>query len=154
MNNPRKKIGGKLEVRVKVRTPLAKPDIVVKKERWLRLEFGNTGTATEPLEPSVAPSVNASDTFSPPFVAPMVNPVSTPSAAQSNSTVSIDSSSPEAKVDSPIAVNKPAISASAQRTIDKKESPPPKTTRTDVETEDLDDLELQFFKYVSIFSFY
>ncbi|KAJ3161114.1 Coiled-coil and C2 domain-containing protein 1B [Geranomyces michiganensis] len=43
VNNPRKLIGGKLEVRIKMRTPLLKPDILKKEQRWLTLDFGGNG---------------------------------------------------------------------------------------------------------------
>ncbi|KAJ3174807.1 Coiled-coil and C2 domain-containing protein 1B [Geranomyces variabilis] len=42
-NNPRKLTGGKLEVRIKMRTPLVKPDIIKKEQRWLTLDFGGAG---------------------------------------------------------------------------------------------------------------
>ncbi|KAJ3149560.1 Coiled-coil and C2 domain-containing protein 1B [Geranomyces variabilis] len=51
-NNPRKLTGGKLEVRIKMRTPLVKPDIIKKEQRWLTLVFGGAGAAITPASPA------------------------------------------------------------------------------------------------------
>ncbi|KAH6568997.1 hypothetical protein BASA50_000445 [Batrachochytrium salamandrivorans] len=39
-SNPRRETGSKLEVRIKMRQPLLKPDVVTKTERWLIVDFG------------------------------------------------------------------------------------------------------------------
>ncbi|KAI8835669.1 hypothetical protein BJ741DRAFT_549668 [Chytriomyces cf. hyalinus JEL632] len=42
--NPRKSTGGKLEVKLRLRVPLAKRDITVKQERWVALSLGGPAT--------------------------------------------------------------------------------------------------------------
>ncbi|KAJ3303620.1 hypothetical protein HDU76_005329, partial [Blyttiomyces sp. JEL0837] len=44
--NPRKSTGAKLEVRIRVKTPLGRADIVKKQERWIKVDFNKPSTAT------------------------------------------------------------------------------------------------------------
>lgn len=39
-SNPRKNISGKVEVRLRLRTPLLRPEIVSTTQRWLEVTFG------------------------------------------------------------------------------------------------------------------
>ena len=142
INNPRKKVGGKLEVRVRVRTPLAKPEIVVKTERWLRLEFGSGVALIEASVPSNPQSLNALDS-----VDKLVDG-STPSESKTVTSSKFDSSQPPSISGTS---QLPLGSGSSQDLIQKSSS---KIAPSEAASEDLLDLELQFFKYIFIYALF
>ena len=49
-SNPRKQTGCKLEIRIRLRQPLLKPEIVEKQERWMQLDFTSCTVAMAPIE--------------------------------------------------------------------------------------------------------
>ncbi|KAJ3013272.1 Coiled-coil and C2 domain-containing protein 1B [Thoreauomyces humboldtii] len=70
--NPRRMMGGKLEVRIRLRSPLMKPDVVLKEERWLSIDFsGSPGVAT-----AISPSTPSRVVTSPPAPSPVAKTVS------------------------------------------------------------------------------
>ncbi|KAJ1345130.1 hypothetical protein BSLG_000645 [Batrachochytrium salamandrivorans] len=69
-SNPRRETGSKLEVRIKMRQPLLKPDVVTKTERWLIVDFGkplaggspqNAGSSSPDTIPASDPDLIASN---------------------------------------------------------------------------------------------
>ncbi|KAJ3007282.1 UNVERIFIED_CONTAM: Coiled-coil and C2 domain-containing protein 1B [Siphonaria sp. JEL0065] len=51
--NPRKAVGGKLEVKLRVRVPMLKQEIIVKEERWVVVDFsGELNTSTPAPQPA------------------------------------------------------------------------------------------------------
>ncbi|KAI9343533.1 hypothetical protein BDR26DRAFT_858272 [Obelidium mucronatum] len=50
--NPRKVVGGKLEVKLRVRVPILKPEIIVKEERWVVIDFSGQTAALQPPPPA------------------------------------------------------------------------------------------------------
>ncbi|KAJ3273745.1 Coiled-coil and C2 domain-containing protein 1B [Borealophlyctis nickersoniae] len=48
--NPRRSTGGKLEIRIRVRTPILKPDIAKKQEKWLVVHFGGDSAGSVVLQ--------------------------------------------------------------------------------------------------------
>ncbi|KAI9345832.1 hypothetical protein DFJ73DRAFT_487567 [Zopfochytrium polystomum] len=59
--NPRKSTGGKLEVALRLRTPLLKPEIVRTREKWLVLDAGASSGSLRPAVPSAAAPQQSQD---------------------------------------------------------------------------------------------
>ncbi|KAJ3411982.1 Coiled-coil and C2 domain-containing protein 1B [Chytridiales sp. JEL 0842] len=156
-NNPRKSLGGKLEVRIRLRAPLAKPDVVVKQERWILLQLG---TPNQPPAQAAA---------APPVTLPSTSPVvSTPASIKSveSSTerlVEPTAAQPVQRVDSPKPVQHPPATASptpsrpatpaaghasAASSTPKVAASTPAVSSTD----DLEELEMQFLNPETIAS--
>ncbi|KAI9202214.1 uncharacterized protein BJ171DRAFT_426795 [Polychytrium aggregatum] len=55
-DNPRKEVGGRLEIRIRLRAPLLKPDILKKTERWVSLDLTPTATTAVPAAVPLAPA--------------------------------------------------------------------------------------------------
>ncbi|KNC95914.1 uncharacterized protein SPPG_08672 [Spizellomyces punctatus DAOM BR117] len=153
-NNPRRLTGGKLEVRIRLRSPLNKPDVVVKEERWLSVDFsgGNqvegsppTGEATAPGGLKV-PTVTTEQTRS-------RSP--SPSSIKSTSPVSPQDgeSGPSSGVPTPKrqASPQPASSGSSATPTPKRQpSPQPRAAESGADA--LEELEMQFMSADSIIS--
>ncbi|KAJ3233236.1 Coiled-coil and C2 domain-containing protein 1B [Chytriomyces hyalinus] len=131
--NPRKSTGGKLEVKLRLRVPLAKRDITVKQERWVALSLGGpvTTQTTDVNQtvsaPAVAeiPQTSASPAVVVPVVPPAAGIVSAPAAA-----VTVPPT-----VDTP----RPATPAAPAPAVSSGATPAPTPAAQDV-----DEVELEF----------
>ncbi|KAJ3077003.1 Coiled-coil and C2 domain-containing protein 1B, partial [Rhizoclosmatium hyalinum] len=50
--NPRKLVGGKLEIKLRLRVPLSKSDVVLKEERWVVVDFSGQLNTPAPTTPA------------------------------------------------------------------------------------------------------
>ena len=90
--NPRRAIGGKLEVRARLNSPLKGPDIVSKVETWYFLDTKNSLSqaiyqklmSDSTLTPSILPP-NSTSNFKPSISQSNLTSISTPSTLQSPS---------------------------------------------------------------------
>ncbi|KAJ3261279.1 Coiled-coil and C2 domain-containing protein 1B [Chytriomyces hyalinus] len=134
--NPRKSTGGKLEVKLRLRVPLAKRDITVKQERWVALSLGGPATVqttttdvnqTVSAPPAVAeiPQASASPAVVMPVVPPAAGIVTPPAAG----------------VASPPTGNtpRPATPSAAAPSATSGTTPTPTPA-----TQDVDEVELEF----------
>jgi hypothetical protein len=74
--NPRKNTGAMLEVQIRLRAPLIKPDIVTTSEKWLLISFGEKSTRLEPkdrIAESKSP-LGSSKSIAPPSKSTMADP--------------------------------------------------------------------------------
>ncbi|TPX59493.1 hypothetical protein SpCBS45565_g07724 [Spizellomyces sp. 'palustris'] len=148
-NNPRRLTGGKLEVRVRLRSPLNKPDVVVKEERWLSVDFsgGNQleGQATAPAGLTVR-TVTTEQTRS-----------RSPSPSSIKSTSPVSPQNGESGASSGVPTSKrqpspqPASSGSSAAPTPKRQ-PSPQPQGAESGTDTLEELEMQFMSADSIIS--
>jgi hypothetical protein len=59
IKNPRKATGSKLEIKLRLRTPLLKPEITQKHERWVQIDFSNQVAGSSVSERSNIPKTTA-----------------------------------------------------------------------------------------------
>ncbi|KAJ3036005.1 Coiled-coil and C2 domain-containing protein 1B [Rhizophlyctis rosea] len=96
-NNPRRSMGGKLEIHIKLRTPLLKRDVTKKQEKWVVLDLGGAagGTSTAAAAAAAAPTTPQPARAAAPKVATGAKAAASPATAVTTPT------QPSAKTPSP-----------------------------------------------------
>ncbi|KAJ1554046.1 Coiled-coil and C2 domain-containing protein 1B [Cladochytrium tenue] len=154
-NNPRRLTGGKLEVILRLRSPLMKPEVVTTRENWLVLETNPSSrttalAASQPVSgPAVAIAVPPAEVPKEQTVAPNVE-----QPAQSTSPLSPTQPVAQPEVQPPmVAPVSTAIAASAGKSSPAP-APAPASSKPSVEAvdPDLEELEVKFLSPDTIVS--
>ncbi|KAI8615843.1 hypothetical protein BC830DRAFT_1081011 [Chytriomyces sp. MP71] len=72
--NPRRSVGGKLEIHIRLRAPLAKKDITLKEEQWIVLEYAPPEAVATVAVTIASSSVAVQDSVAEPVVASIAAP--------------------------------------------------------------------------------
>ncbi|KAL2914184.1 hypothetical protein HK105_206275 [Polyrhizophydium stewartii] len=124
-NNPRKPTGSKLEIKIRLRQPLLKQDMVTRTERWLTIDFDTPGAS-----PSVEPSAALAPVSPRSEVAEPTSPTTTPARRSATA--------PPASA-SPAPAQKPKLQqARPQPPQQPAPNPAPDTSAVDIEALELD----------------
>ncbi|TPX53844.1 hypothetical protein PhCBS80983_g06139 [Powellomyces hirtus] len=137
-SNPRRLTGGKIEIKIRLRAPLNKPDVLKKEERWLAVDFGGGPVTT------TAPTPAASGTVIPPS-----QPPSTPTlkpATQPSSPAKPVTALPPASAPVPSKAVSPTIPSPVQAAPVSATSPASTTSPTSPasKSDEVEDAEMQF----------
>ncbi|KAI8827160.1 uncharacterized protein EV422DRAFT_28179 [Fimicolochytrium jonesii] len=145
--NPRRTTGGKIEVRLRLRSPISKPDVVVKEERWLTIDFsGGAGTNVVTTPVSASSDASPLSITSPEGLSPASASPAKPKPARAPSPNHLTPAGPQAPSSAQPPKRQPSPQTQQQtQQPPRANTPSPQTpTPTAGTTEDTTDLELQF----------